>query len=120
MQSQHEILMRDPEFRKEFAIEKFVAECTEVLARVMHEKQVSKADLARRLGKSRAWVTQLLSGGRNVTARTLAEVAFALDVELRLGSSLPPTNMTRQERRRNGSIPADSSAEEKAHALIAS
>lgn len=87
MQSQFEILMQDAEFRKEFAVETFIAECTELLSRVMHEKQISKAELAARLGKSRAWATQLLSGGRNVTVRTLAEVAYELGVELRLESS---------------------------------
>jgi transcriptional regulator with XRE-family HTH domain len=89
MQSQHETLMQDPEFRKEFAIETFVAECTEVISRIMHQKQISKADLARRLGKSRAWVTQLLSGGRNVTVRTLAEVAYELNSELVISPKLP-------------------------------
>jgi transcriptional regulator with XRE-family HTH domain len=87
MQSQFEILMQNPEFRKEFAVETFIVECTELLSRVMHEKQISKAELAQRVGKSRAWATQLLSGGRNVTARTLAEVAYELGVELRLESS---------------------------------
>lgn len=89
MQSHHEILMQDPEYRKQFAIERFVAECTEVISCIMHEKQISKADLARRLGKSRAWVTQLLSGGRNVTVRTLAEVAYELNSELVISPRLP-------------------------------
>lgn len=97
MQSQHEILMQDLEFRREFVIERFVGECTEVISRIMHEKGISKSVLSRRLGKSRAWVTQLLSGSRNMTARTLAEVAFALDVELRLQSSLPAANLDQGE-----------------------
>ena len=37
--------------------------------------------LARRLGKSRAAVTQMLEGKTNLTIRTLAEVMFALDGE---------------------------------------
>lgn len=93
MQSQHETLMQDLEFRKEFAIESFVGECTEVISRIMHEKRISRSVLARRLGKSRAWVTQLLGGSRNVTARTLAEVAFELGVELRIESSLRSANL---------------------------
>jgi transcriptional regulator with XRE-family HTH domain len=82
MQSQYDELMLDPEFRKEFAVEKFILACTEAISVAMDRQEVSKAELARRLGKSRSWVTQLLSGGRNVTARTLAEVAYALDLEL--------------------------------------
>ena len=70
MKTQHEILMEDPEFRKLLSIEALVAEASEVIARLMVEQKVSKADLARRLNKSRAWVTQLLSGSANMTVRT--------------------------------------------------
>ena len=54
----------------------------------MEEQQVSKTDLARLVGTSKSHVTQLLSGSRNLTLRTLADLAFALGhkVEIR---SLP-------------------------------
>jgi transcriptional regulator with XRE-family HTH domain len=84
MKTQHEALMEDREFRRLLSSEALVAEASEVIARLMAEQDVSKADLARRLKKSRAWVTQLLSGKANMTVRTLAEVAFALDAEVRL------------------------------------
>lgn len=76
--------MENPEFRRLFAIESLVAEAAESLARLMAERNVSKADLARRLNKSRAWVTQLLNGKANMTIRTLAEVAHALGAEFKL------------------------------------
>ncbi len=43
----------------------------------MGREGITKAALARRLGKSKAYVTQALSGGRNMTLRTLAEFAWA-------------------------------------------
>lgn len=86
MKTQHEILMEDPEFRRLLAIEVLVAEVSETVARLMAEQKVSKADLARKLNKSRAWVTQLLSGKANMTVRTLAEVVYALDAEVKLNS----------------------------------
>ena len=54
----------------------------------MEEQQVSKTDLAQQVGTSKSHVTQLLSGSRNMTLRTLAELAFAVGhkVEIR---SLP-------------------------------
>lgn len=82
MKTQHEALMEDPEFRKLLAIESLVAEAAESIARMMAERHLSKADLARRLKKSRSWVTQLLSGETNMTVRTLAEVMYALDGEV--------------------------------------
>lgn len=84
VKSQFETMMENPEFRKEFAVESLVLEATEVVSRLMHEQGLTKADLARRLGKSRAWVTQLLNGSANMTLRTLAEVLVALDAEARV------------------------------------
>lgn len=89
MKTDYEVLFQDPQFRKELAIEGFVLEASEVIARAMKEKQVSRADLARRLGKSRAWITQVLSGRANLTLRTLAEIAWSLGVELRLQEAAP-------------------------------
>jgi transcriptional regulator with XRE-family HTH domain len=89
MKTQHEVLMEDPEFRRLLAIEALVAEASEVIARLMAEQHVSKADLARRLNKSRAWVTQLLSGKTNMTVRTLADVMYTLGAELKLQAQPP-------------------------------
>ncbi len=89
MKTQHDILMEDPEFRRLLSIEALVAEASETIARLMAEKNVTKADLARRLNKSRAWVTQLLSGKTNMTVRTLAEVAYALGAEIKLEAQSP-------------------------------
>jgi transcriptional regulator with XRE-family HTH domain len=93
MKTQHEVLMEDPEFRRLLSVEALVAEASEVIARLMAEQNVSKADLARRLNKSRAWVTQLLSGKANMTVRTLAEVVYALDAEVKLRAHPPSWKM---------------------------
>lgn len=71
-----------------------MAEASELIAKLMAEQKVSKADLARRLHKSRAWVTQLLSGKANMTVRTLAEVVYTLDAEVKLGTRQPAWKMT--------------------------
>jgi len=89
MKTEHEVLMEDPEFRRLLSIEALVAEASGAIAKLMAEQKVSKADLARRLNKSRAWVTQLLSGKANMTVRTLAEVAYTLDAEVKLHAEPP-------------------------------
>lgn len=43
----------------------------------MEKNGISKADLARTLGTSRAHITQVLSGSRNITLGTLADLAWA-------------------------------------------
>ena len=64
-----------------FLQEYCILSATEEISRVMEEKEVMKADLARLLGCSRAHVTQLLNGGRNMTLRTLSDICMVLNVE---------------------------------------
>lgn len=89
MKTQHASLMEDPEFRRLLCVEALVVEASEAIARLMAEQNVSKADLARRLNKSRAWVTQLLSGKANMTVRTLADVVYTLGAEVKLHAQPP-------------------------------
>lgn len=89
MKTQHAVLMEDPEFRRLLSVEALVAGASEVIAKLMDEQDISKADLARRLNKSRAWVTQLLGGSANMTVRTLAELAYTLGAEVKLQAQPP-------------------------------
>lgn len=50
--------------------------------RLMEEQKVSRAELARRLGTSRAYVTKLLGGNANFTLQTMAKVAMALGAQV--------------------------------------
>ena len=52
-----------------------------VIRALMDREGVSKAELARRVGKSRAYVTQSLGGDRNMTLGTLASFADALNAD---------------------------------------
>jgi len=64
--------------RREYERERLILWTTELLAELMIKTNVTKADLARKLGTSRAHITQMLSGSRNVTLNTLADAAWAL------------------------------------------
>jgi len=86
MKTRHEMLMEDPEYRRLYAIEGLVADAAELVARLMKEENLTKADLARRLGKSRAWITQVLSGKANMTIRTFAELVYALGAGVMLSA----------------------------------
>ncbi len=48
------------------------------IAGLMDEKNISKADLARKIDSSRSYVTQLFSGSKNPTLATVADLAWAL------------------------------------------
>src|SRR5215469_17112546 len=47
------------------------------IAEAMEKDGISKADLARTLGTSRSYVTQVFAGTRNITLGTLADFAWA-------------------------------------------
>lgn len=51
------------------------------IVELMLERDVSQAELARRLGKSRPYVCKLLAGEENLTIETLCKIARALDCE---------------------------------------
>lgn len=59
-------------------VEAAIIEFTMDIGRLMDEQGVSRAELARRLGTSRAYVTKLLDGNANFTLETMTKVAMAL------------------------------------------
>ncbi len=71
---------RSKEFEKILAQERFILMATEEIWTAMESKGVSKAQLAKKLKKTKPFITQLLSGSRNMTLRTFAELADALGV----------------------------------------
>ena len=71
-------LVREAEGSPEFETELLIAQATDEIARVLHEQGLTRADLAERLGTTRALVTHVLSGSRNMTLRTVASFACAL------------------------------------------
>lgn len=68
---------RDEESRREYEKERLILWSLEAVSELMVEAGVSKADLARKLGTSRAHITQLFSGTRNATLGTVSDLAWA-------------------------------------------
>lgn len=56
-----------------------ITQVTNEIDWLMRENQISRADLATRMGVSPGRVSQVLSGGENLTLRTLASLSAALD-----------------------------------------
>jgi len=63
-----------PEYWHEGAVMEFIMD----LGRFMEEQKVSRAELARRIGTSRAYITKLLGGNANFTLMTMVKLAMAL------------------------------------------
>jgi transcriptional regulator with XRE-family HTH domain len=65
----------------EFRTEKAILGLTEEILAQMDRQDVSRTELARRLGKNPAFVTKLLRGDNNFTFDTVVRIARALEME---------------------------------------
>lgn len=74
------------EYDAVYAQEAAMIDAAELIARALEASGLSRADLARRLGVSRAEVTARLKGERNITVRTLAETLHVLGETLKIES----------------------------------
>jgi len=64
-----------------YAREDLIYNVTEDLLLQMEDLSVSKVELSRSLNKSRAYVSQLLGGSRNMTLASLSDICFALGIQ---------------------------------------
>ncbi len=64
--------------------EELILEVTERLSEALSQEGITKAELARRLGKTKGFVSQVLAGGRNLTLRTIADIADSLKCRIRI------------------------------------
>ncbi len=59
--------------------ERVILDVTEAVCELMDDRGVTRAQLARRLGKTPGFVSQLLDGEANMTLRTASDLFTALD-----------------------------------------
>jgi transcriptional regulator with XRE-family HTH domain len=72
---------QDPSLHRLVRQEEFILEVTEALSRALTESGMTQSKLAEKLGCTRGFVSQVLAGGRNLTLRTVSDIALALGVK---------------------------------------
>ncbi len=72
------------QYSPEFQTELSIIDLNEKIIAMMDERKVSRAELARRLGVSKAFITKMLNGNPNMTIKTINSLALALDCQLYL------------------------------------
>ena len=87
-----------PESRRTYEEERLILWATEAVAEAMANQRLTRTQLAEALGTSRPNVTQLLSGSRNMTLRTLAALAHACGMRVDLKIEPLPRLTERSER----------------------
>lgn len=60
--------------------EELILDVTDRLTEALDNAGITKGELAERLGKSREFVSQVFGGGRNLTLRTVSDIAAALSL----------------------------------------
>ena len=68
-------------FKKTSAVEQLTFNVTEEIPILKEYGGVSKSELAAKLGKTKAHISQSLSGTKNMTLRTFSEICHVLDVK---------------------------------------
>lgn len=71
-------LLENPEYALEAAKGDFIMDVTESICEILEDKKIERKDLAKKMKKTKGYISQLLNGNRNMTLNTLAEIAFVL------------------------------------------
>jgi len=59
--------------------ERAIQELTDMVCEIMQKKDVSRTELAHRLGRTKGYITLLLDGRAKMTVRTISDIFTALN-----------------------------------------
>ncbi|MCX6605249.1 MAG: helix-turn-helix transcriptional regulator [Acidobacteria bacterium] len=86
MKTKCEEFVADRENQRLFEREALTLDASELVIGLMKEQGVTRAQMAEMLGTSRAHISQLLNGSRNMTLVTLTDLAAALGQRVQVGA----------------------------------
>jgi len=74
--------IKQNQYTVDYQTELSIIDLNEKIIAKMEELKVNRAELANRLGVSKAFVTKVLNGNPNMTIKTIISIALALDCQL--------------------------------------
>lgn len=79
MNESHQIMSSEErEYDRVLNQERLKEEVSQAIFELMNKEGISRAELASRMGKNKAWISRVLSGGHNFQLHTLADVFYSL------------------------------------------
>ena len=91
-----ERFVETPQRMRRFQQERAILEITHLIVEIMEDQGITRAELARRLGKTKGYVTQILDGEANKTIRTIADVFAVLGRSIHVTAGPLEVGMPRQ------------------------
>lgn len=74
----YEKYIKDKDFERIMQQEEIIMDVTENFCEILEREKIKKSTLAKFMGKTKGYISQLLGGGRNLTLRSMADLAFHL------------------------------------------
>ena len=74
----YEKYIKDKDFERIMMQEDLIMDVTETFCEILERERINKSTLAKLMGKTKGYLSQLLGGGRNLTLRSMADLAFHL------------------------------------------
>lgn len=74
--------LTSPEEVRLYAQDALLLNASAVINEAIEEAGLSRADVAERIGKTKSYVSQALSGSRNMTLKTMADLLWACEQEV--------------------------------------
>jgi transcriptional regulator with XRE-family HTH domain len=103
-------MLQRAEGSETFQLEGIKVEIAEQIYLAMERQLVNKAELARRLGKSPAYVTKVLQGTTNFTLESLVRIARALSCQIELTLKATPHTGKRKHLPKRAAVQASSTS----------
>ncbi len=101
-------MLTEAERMPAYWLERAVLEFTEGVVFQMERHGISRAELARRIGRSPAYVTKILRGTTNFTLETMTRVSQAVGCDLHIEINPRPDQENRSGEQTASAIKADS------------
>jgi hypothetical protein len=79
----NEYQKQNMDFERRLNMEDLVLEITEAFHEILNSEEINIPKLARMMGRDEDFITQLLNGGRNLTIRMVADIAWHLGYEVK-------------------------------------
>jgi transcriptional regulator with XRE-family HTH domain len=78
MRTLYDEYIEDKEFERIMAQENLIMDATESILEILHKENLNRSKLANIMGKTRGYISQRLNGRRNITLRSLSDIAYHL------------------------------------------